>query len=181
MTSTRQQTKELVYIAFFAVLIAACSWLSVPTLVPFTMQTFAVFMTLILLGGKRGTISVCIYLLLGAIGAPVFAGFTGGFGVLFGSTGGYLFGFLAITLLYWIAVKHPGERPILEIGILILGLFLCYALGTIWFILVYTATTGEVGIITALWWCVIPYIIPDLVKLVLAYKIADRLRRHVDL
>lgn len=181
MTSTRQQTTELVYIAIFAVLIAACSWISIPTTVPFTMQTFAVFLALLLLGGKRGTLCVIVYLLLGAIGAPVFAGFTGGIGVLFGSTGGYLIGFLATTLLYWLVVKNPGEHRLFEIAILIAGLFICYAFGTIWFVTIYTANTGEIGIITALSWCVIPYIIPDLLKLVLAFKLSERLRRHVAL
>ena len=64
------RTIDLVYIALGAVLIGVCSWISIPTTVPFTMQTFAVFFVLSFLGGKRGTISVIIYVLLGAIGAP---------------------------------------------------------------------------------------------------------------
>lgn len=181
MTSTRQHTTELVYVAMFAVLIAICSWLSIPTTVPFTMQTFAVFFTLLVLGGKRGTIAVTVYLLLGAIGIPVFAGFTGGFGILIGTTGGYLIGFLVMTLLYWLVIKNPGQKKLLELMTLIIGLFLCYAFGTIWFITVYAANVGEIGITTALAWCVIPYIIPDLLKLALAYKMAERLRPYVKL
>lgn len=181
MTSTRQYTTELVYIAIFAVLIAICSWISIPTTVPFTMQTFAVFLTLFLLGGKRGTLAVTVYLLLGAIGAPVFAGFSGGIGILLGSTGGYLIGFLATTLLYWLVIKNPGEQHLLEILVLIAGLLICYAFGTIWFITVYASNVGEIGIYTALSWCVLPYIIPDLFKLGIAFKMAQRLRRHVNL
>lgn len=181
MTSSRFYTLELVYIAIFAVLIAICSWISIPTTVPFTMQTFAIFLTLLLLGGKRGTIAVIVYLLLGAVGAPVFAGFSGGFGILIGTTGGYLIGFIAITLLYWVAIKNPEEQRVLTFVILILGLIICYAFGTIWFITIYTSNVGSVGIFTALSWCVIPYIIPDLIKLALAYKLAERLRRHVNL
>ncbi len=181
MTSTRQYTTELVYIAIFAVLIAICSWISIPTTVPFTMQTFAVFLTLLLLGGKRGTLAVTVYLLLGAVGAPVFAGFTGGFGILLGTTGGYLIGFLATTLLYWLVIKNPTEQRLLTIIVLVAGLFVCYAIGTFWFITVYAANVGEIGIATALSWCVIPYIIPDLIKLALAFKLAERLRRHVQL
>lgn len=181
MTSTRQHTTELVYIAMFAVLIAICSWLSIPTTVPFTMQTFAVFFTLLVLGGKRGTIAVTVYLLLGAIGIPVFAGFTGGFGILMGTTGGYLIGFLVMTILYWLIIKQPGQKALLELFVLIIGLFLCYAFGTMWFILVYTANVSEIGITSALMWCVIPYIIPDLLKLGLAFKLAERLRHYVKL
>ena len=73
----RNKTLDMVYIALFAVLIAVCSWISIPTTVPFTLQTFGVFVTVGVLGGKRGSLAVLIYLLLGAIGVPVFAGFTG--------------------------------------------------------------------------------------------------------
>ena len=86
----------MVYIAVFAVLIAICSWISIPTTVPFTLQTFAVFLAVGVLGGKRGSLSVLIYILLGAVGIPVFAGFSGGFGILLGQTGGYIVGFLCI-------------------------------------------------------------------------------------
>ncbi len=145
------------------------------------MQTFAIFLTLLLLGGKRGTIAVIVYLLLGAVGAPVFAGFSGGFGILLGTTGGYLIGFLAITLLYWLVIKSPEEQHLAQLLILITGLIICYAFGTIWFVTVYASNVGSVGIFTALSWCVIPYIIPDLIKLAIAYKLAERLRRHVNL
>lgn len=181
MTTSRQHTLELVYIAIFAVLIAICSWISIPTAVPFTMQTFAIFLTLFLLGGKRGTLSVVVYLLLGAVGAPVFAGFSGGLGVLIGSTGGYLIGFLSTALLYWFVIKVPSSNGKKEIITLIIGLFLCYAFGTLWFVTIYTSSIGEVGILTALGWCVFPYILPDLLKLALAYKLSQRLSRHVNI
>ena len=73
-------TKDMTLIAMFAVLMAVCSWISIPTQVPFTLQTFAVFCTLGVLGGKRGFFAVLVYVLLGAVGVPVFAGFTGGIG-----------------------------------------------------------------------------------------------------
>ena len=81
--------------ALFGALIALCSWLCVPIGdIAFTMQTFAVFLTLGLLGGKWGTVTILVYLLLGAVGMPVFTAFRGGIGVLAGVTGGYLWGFL---------------------------------------------------------------------------------------
>ena len=92
------KTKDMAYIAVFAVLIAVCSWISIPTTVPFTLQTFAVFLTVGVLGGKRGSLAVLVYILLGCVGVPVFAGFSGGIGVLAGQTGGYIVGFLFSAL-----------------------------------------------------------------------------------
>ena len=76
------RTYDMAYIAVFTVLIAICSWISIPTAIPFTLQTFAVFLSVSVLGGKRGTMAVLLYVLLGAIGLPVFSGFTGGIGIL---------------------------------------------------------------------------------------------------
>ena len=104
------QTLDLAYMAIGAVLIAVCSWISIPASVPFTLQTFAVFFVLSILGGKRGTVSVLLYILLGAIGIPVFAGFSGGIGVIMGSTGGYIVGFILMGLVYWGFDKKKGER-----------------------------------------------------------------------
>ena len=92
------RTVELAYIALGAALISVCAWITVPLTVPFTMQLFAVFFVLTALGGRNGTIAIAVYLLLGAVGCPVFAGFTGGFGALIGMTGGYLIGMLLIGL-----------------------------------------------------------------------------------
>ena len=84
----KSKAYDLVLIALFAALMALCAWVTVPYAVPFTMQTFGVFLALLLLGGKRGTICMAVYLLLGAVGLPVFSGFRGGVGALVGSTGG---------------------------------------------------------------------------------------------
>ena len=94
VTATKTKTYDLAYIAIFAVLIAICSWISIPAAVPFTLQTFGVFIAVGVLGGKRGSLSVLVFILLGAIGIPVFANFSGGIGVLAGPTGGYIIGFL---------------------------------------------------------------------------------------
>ena len=88
VTATKTKTYDLAYIAIFAVLIAICSWISIPMTVPFTLQTFGVFMAVGVLGGKRGSLAVLVYILLGAIGVPVFAGFSGGLGILLNNTGG---------------------------------------------------------------------------------------------
>ncbi len=170
------RTLDMVYVAVGAALIAVCSWLSIPTTVPFTLQTFAVFLLLSMLGAKRGTLSVTIYILLGAVGAPVFSGFKGGVGVLLGVTGGYIIGFLLTGLIYGLTVKLAGNKMITEIIGLAAGLIACYALGTVWFIYVYSHNSGSIGVLSALSMCVFPFIIPDTVKMILAIMLARRTR-----
>ena len=85
---TKFTPKDMAYIALLVVLIAVCSWISIPSVVPFTMQTFGVFCAVGLLGGFRGTVAVLIYILMGLIGLPVFSNFNGGAGYLMGPTGG---------------------------------------------------------------------------------------------
>ena len=172
---TGVKTVDLVYTALSAVLISVCSWISIPTVVPFTMQTFAVFCVLSLLGGKRGTAAVAVYLALGAAGIPVFAGFTSGIGIIFGETGGYMVGFILTGLIYWLATSLFGTSLAVEAISLAAGLVLCYAFGTAWFMLIYARTSGPVGIWTALSWCVFPFIIPDLAKLALALLTSRRI------
>lgn len=168
-------TTDLVYTALGAVLIAVCSWISIPTTVPFTMQTFAVFFVLLTLGGKRGTLAVIVYVLLGAVGIPVFAQFASGIGVLLGSTGGYIVGFVFTGLIYWLAAGIFGKKRWVQIASLLLGTAVMYTFGTAWFLMVYARTGQAVGIGAALAWCVIPFIVPDLIKMALAFMIARRL------
>lgn len=165
----------MTYIALFAVVMVICSWISVPATVPFTLQTFGVFLTVGVLGGRRGTLSVLIYLLLGAIGIPVFSGFAGGIGVLLGNTGGYIVGFLGSALVMWGMERLLGRTRWVLAFSMVLGLLVCYLFGTVWFMFVYAANSGAVGLWTALSWCVFPYIIPDVVKIVFALAICRQL------
>ena len=175
----RSKTYDLVYIAVFAVVMAVCSWISIPAQVPFTLQTFGVFMAVGVLGGKRGSLAVLVYILLGAIGVPVFAGFSGGLGILLNNTGGYIIGFLFSALVMWAMESLWGKKPVIQILSMIVGLLVCYAMGTIWFMVVYTKTSGAVGLGTVLGWCVIPFILPDLVKIALAFVLSRRVRKFV--
>ena len=175
------QTGDLAYVAVCAVLMAVCSWISIPATVPFTLQTFAVFCSLGILGGKRGTAAILVYLLLGALGVPVFAGFSGGIGILFGTTGGYLLGFILMGLIYWLGERLSRNSRGVRIISMILGLLLCYAFGTAWFMFVYARQSGVIALGTALAWCVIPFLLPDLVKLALALLLSDRLRKALHL
>ena len=176
----RNKSKDIVYIGIFAALIAVCSWISIPGPVPFTLQTFAVFLTVGLLGGKRGTLAVLVYILLGAVGLPVFSGFSGGLGALVGTTGGYIVGFLFSALLMWAMEAFCGKSRLKLLLSMVLGLLVCYAVGTAWFMAVYLRTTGPVSLMTVLGWCVIPFLIPDAVKILVALLLTDRLKPHVN-
>lgn len=173
---TSLSISDLTLMALFTAVMAVCSWISIPAAVPFTLQTFAVFLTAGLLGGRRGTLTVLVYILLGAIGLPVFSGFTGGIGHLLGPTGGYIIGFIFSALMMWLAEKLFGKSLTVLAVSMAAGLIVCYAFGTAWFIGVYTRTTGEVGVMTALGWCVFPYVIPDAIKITVALILSRRLR-----
>ena len=176
-TAERGKTYDMAYIAVFAVLMAICSWISIPTVIPFTLQTFAVFLAVIVLGGKRGTMSVIVFVLLGAVGVPVFSGFTGGPQIIMGNTGGYIIGFILAALLMWLMERLFGRKTWVLAVSMLLGMVTCYVFGTIWFMVVYMRTTGPVGVTAVLGWCVIPFIIPDLVKAALALFLGQALRR----
>lgn len=179
VVSKRFSTRDLVYVAVCTALMAVCAWISIPTTVPFTLQTLGVFLSVGLLGGRRGSLAVLVYLLLGTVGAPVFAGFTGGVGALVGTTGGYILGFLLCALTMWAVEAALGKSlPVLGLS-MVLGLAVCYLFGTAWFMVVYAQNSGPVGLWTVLGWCVIPFIGPDLIKIALALVLSARLRRHV--
>lgn len=170
-----EKTRNMAYMALFAVLMAVCSWIAVPTAVPFTMQTFALFLSFCLLGGRRTALAVLVYLLMGAVGLPVFSNFTGGIGRLLDVTGGFLIGFLAGALVMWGIQTLLGGRRWAKPAAMLAGLLACYAFGTAWFVVLYARTSGAVGLGAALVMCVVPYVIPDLVKLSLALLLSRRL------
>ena len=173
----RWKTRDMTLIALMAVLICVCTWICIPGPVPFTLQTFAVFAAVELLGGSRAFWAVTVYLLMGAAGLPVFSGMSGGLGILLGQTGGYLWGFLAIPLFHQGLTALLGQGKTVRIAGMTLGLAVCYALGTAWF--VFVSGAGAAGWGVALTTCVLPFIIPDLVKLALAIALTRTLKGHV--
>lgn len=172
------KTRDIVYMSVFTAMISICSWISIPASIPFTLQTMGVFTTVGLLGGKRGTLTVLTYILLGAIGVPVFAGLTGGVSVLLGTTGGYIIGFLLSALLMWGIETIMGRNQIVLAFSMIAGLIVCYVFGTAWFMLIYTQHSGVIGLSTVLGLCVIPFIIPDLIKTGVALFLTNRLKKR---
>ena len=173
-------TRNAAYIAMMAVILCVCSWLTIPFTVPFTMQTFAVYCALLLLGGRRGLLAIGLYILLGLVGLPVFSGFRGGPGHLLGLTGGYIIGFLFTGLGYLLMEsKLHGLGFLPRIVLLALDLLPCYLVGTLWFTAVSRLHGSEIGFFGALGLCVVPYILPDLLKVVLAERICARVGKHL--
>ena len=162
----------------FTAVLAVCAWIAIPMGdMAVTLQTFAVALTLWLLGGKRGSVTIFVYLLLGAVGAPIFSGFRGGMGALLGTTGGYLFGFMLTALGYWL-ITAIVDTPLSRLIAMVVGLLLCYSCGTLWYAYGYLdGSTLSMGAV--LFKCVVPYLFPDGVKLFFAWLLTRRLRRFV--
>ena len=153
----------------FTALICLSAWLIVPFPgVPFTMQTFGVLLTLGVLGGRWGCISILLYLLMGVVGLPVFAGFRGGAGALLDATGGFLWGFLLGALVYWI-LERLGKLPAMA-GCLAVT-YLC---GSWWF-----SRYAGLDLFSAMTVSVLPWLVPDAVKLALASHIAKRICKNI--
>lgn len=179
METKKMNTKDMVFIALFACLMAICAWISVPSQIPFTLQTMGVFLAVGLLGGKRGTIAVLVYILMGAVGLPVFSGMTGGIGKLMGVTGGYIVGFLVSALLMWAMEALFGKKAWVLPVSMVVGLLGCYIFGTAWFMVLYTSSKGAITLGAVLGMCVVPYIVPDVVKILLALALTKALKRFV--
>ena len=176
MNQSKLTARDMAYISLSAGLLTLSAWISIPVLdISFTLQTFALFFLLDLLGGRRVSLAMAVYLGLGAAGVPVFAGFRGGIGALLGVSGGYIWGFLATTLLWWLL--RPERR---RIAAALSGLALCYCCGTAWFFLAYT-DHGAASLGAVILKCVLPYLLPDILKLLLALRLSGRLRSIVKL
>ena len=172
--------RELVYTALASALIAVSAFITVPlpSAVAITLQSFGVYFALFFLGGRLGTLAVALYIAIGAVGLPVFSGFTGGVGRLLDASGGFIFGFLLAALTYWLTTALFGKR--LRLLFAALSLAVLYASGALWYSFVYLEA-GEAGLSAVLLTCVLPFVIPDAIKLFLADLVAKRLERIIEI
>ena len=160
--------RTMTHSALMAALLVVCGWIAIPIPpVSFTLQTFGVLTALGVLGGKWGSMSVILYLAMGLVGLPVFSGFQGGAAVLLGPTGGFLWGFLLGALIY-----RAGEK-LGRVPAMVLCQLVCYGCGILWF-----ARWAGVDPMTAALTAVVPYFIPDAIKLWLAYLVSGRIRKY---
>lgn len=168
------KTRNLIVSALFAALIAVLAQISIPLPggVPLTMQTLAISLAGIILGSKRGTLSVCVYLLMGAFGLPVFSGFTGGLSILVGPTGGFLLSFPLMAYIIGKFSEKTDNKWTILFGAII-GSIPNYFIGAIQFTFV-TNSSLYVAFIT----CVVPFIIVGLIKAALSVSIGLTIRNH---
>lgn len=173
MTNTKRiTTKELVLGAVFTAVLIVLSQLSIPlpSGVPITLQTFAVALCGYVLGWKLGLCSVGVYVLLGLAGVPVFSNFSGGAGVLFGMTGGFIFGFLAMAALCGVSVRFQNPAICIMLGLA--GLLTCHLAGAVQFSLVTQNTVLQSFLIAS-----VPYLIKDVLSVAGAYLVALAVRK----
>ena len=142
--------------------------------VPISLGTLAIYFVISVLGMKSGTVSVVLYILLGLVGLPVFANFTGGAGKLFGPSGGYIIGYIFMALICgWFTDKWADKAVLRFLGML-LGTAACYLFGTAWLAYQMSLTFPQ-----ALMAGVIPFIPADLVKLIIAMLLGYQLRKRL--
>ena len=167
------RTKQMVLIALMTAVTCVLGPLSIPlpfSPVPISLTNFAIFLAIFVLGMKSGTISFIIYLLLGAIGVPVFSSFRGGLQVLAGPTGGYLIGFIFLALIMGFALEHFDRKLVPTIIGMIIGMAVCYAFGTVWLAKLLSLSFKE-GLMMG----VIPYLAGDAAKVIIAAIVGPKL------
>ena len=167
------RTKQMVLIALMTAVTCVLGPLSIPlpfSPVPISLTNFAIFLAIFVLGMKSGTISFIIYLLLGAIGVPVFSSFRGGLQVLAGPTGGYLIGFIFLALIMGFALEHFDRKLVPTIIGMIIGMAVCYAFGTVWLAKLLSLSLKE-GLMMG----VIPYLPGDAAKIIIAAIVGPKL------
>ena len=172
------KTQNIVICGLFAAITAVLAQISIPlpfTTVPLTMQIFAVALTGLLLGSKRGFVAILIYVLLGAIGLPVFAQMSGGLGVLLGPTGGFLLGcpFMAFVIGY---ISERTSSKLYILLSMVLGLGVVYITGTIMYSVVTNSTIKD-----SIMYCVVPFVVVDLIKLFLATSVGVLVSKRVNI
>lgn len=167
------RTKQMVLIALMTAVTCVLGPLSIPlpfSPVPISLTNFAIFLAIFVLGMKSGTISFIIYLLLGAVGVPVFSSFRGGFQVLAGPTGGYLIGFIFLALIMGFTLDHFDRKLVPTIIGMIIGMAVCYAFGTVWLAKLLSLSFKE-GLMMG----VIPYLPGDAAKIIIAAIVGPKL------
>ena len=181
MTDRRTAAHDLAAIALSVSLLAICSYISVPAFVGhITLQLFAVFLIASTLDLKKSFTAVSLYVAMGLIGVPIFASFRGGISVLFDASGGYLLGFLIISVTVPLARRIFGDSTLCALISSILSLLCTYAIASLWFMVVTSAPCSLESFRAALVWCALPYLIFDPIKLALALLCAPRVRKFLD-
>lgn len=174
----KNSIQTMIFVSLFATLMCVGAWLHFPSPVPATMQTFVVFTALGLMGSKKTFIMLLIYVLLGALGLPVFSGFTGGVGALTGPTAGFIWGFIIGVPVFYIFEKYYYDKKAIIIGY-ILYILLHYIPGALWYCRFTLGGITLEGILLSALVTVAPFIVPDAIKLMLSLFTVRRLKRII--
>ncbi len=174
-----EKLRSYIQISIFTAIIAVCSFVTIPAPVPFTLQTLGVFAALTITGFKKGLASIILYIILGITGLPVFSGFSAGIGHLAGASGGYITGFIFIALCYGLFAHNSNASVLLKATGLFTGLVTCYLFGTLWYVAVYLKDLSFSAFGSAFLVCVVPFIIPDLIKLSVAVVIDRKTPKQI--
>ncbi len=170
----RIKTIELVLIALMAALLCIVGPVTVPVgIVPVSAMIVLLYLIVYILGTWKAAVSCLIYLCIGMVGLPVFAGYAAGPAVLFGPTGGYLIGYLLLTVCSGLFIEHVQRKRFHLFGML-LGLLACYLLGTVWLML-----QADMTFVQAVMTGVVPFLLFDLIKVAAAFLLGPVFRRHL--
>ncbi len=179
MRKKKTDIQSMILIALFSALMCIGAWIHFPSPVPATMQTFVVFVALGLLGSRNTFIVLCVYVALGSVGLPVFSGFTSGIGALTGPTAGFIWGFLMGVPVFYIFEKYFSRKKSLLIIGYIIYILIHYIPGALWYCRFTADELNLPGIISSSLVTVVPFIIPDAIKLFIALFTVNRLKRII--
>ena len=176
METKRLSTRDLCMIGLWTAVIAVMAQISIPMPmgVPMTMQTFAITLAAVVLGSKKSAAATGIYVLLGAIGIPVFAGFSGGFGNIVGPTGGFILSFPIMAFIIGLGVEMKKDNKLMFIVMLVVGTLINYVIG----VLLFCMVTGS-GVMTGITACVLPFIPTAIIKAILASLLGLQMRMRL--
>lgn len=177
MNKRKSNIQSMIFISLFTTLMCIGAWIHFPSPVPATMQTFVVFCALRLLGSKKTFVMLVIYIFLGAVGLPVFSGFNSGPGALIGPTAGFIWGFVIGVPVFYIFEKYFQDKKALTIIGYIIYILIHYIPGAMWYCAFSAGKLSFSGIMSSALVTVVPFIIPDAIKLFLALLVSDKIRK----
>lgn len=175
MNKKRFSTQDISFCGLGAIILTVCSWICIPSPIPFTMQTFAIVAVSLFLGKKCASLAVLVYILLGIVGIPVFAGFKTGVTALSGPTGGYILGLLFLPIIICSISAIKPESFTLSLLSALCGIVFLYTFGTIWYLLFITNSPDGFFAVASV--CVFPFVVPDVLKCILAVICVKKLKR----
>lgn len=173
MKNKNQITKSIALISMFLSILIICSWITIPFTIPFTLQTLAIFCIILLTNIRVSLVIIILYILLGMLGFPVFGSFQGGIGIILGPTGGFIIGFIPMIITSSILKYIIKEKKFYFISLFI-GLIVCYTFGSIWYYYLYKLKSNFYDVLLV---SVLPFIIPDIIKILISILIVNRINK----